>query len=139
MEPVSVLGVSPIEDDRVLLEHVFSHSNWRFDHVHSCAEAVAFARRGGVSVIITAAELPDGSWRDLFNALKEQPAPPRIIVASHLADDKLWAEVLDTGGYDVLGKPFDQQEVIRVVSLAWRQWKHAREQAGADLHRAAGG
>jgi DNA-binding response OmpR family regulator len=139
MEPVSVLGVSPIEDDRVLLEHVFSHSNWKFDHVRSCAEAVAFVSRGGVPVIICAAELPDGNWKDLLGALKQQPAPPRIIVASLLADDKLWAEVLDMGGYDVLGKPFEQREVIRVVSLAWRQWKHEREQAGADVHRAAGG
>lgn len=137
MEAVSVLSVSPSEDDRVLLAHVFSHSNWKLDHVGSCADAIAFAKRGGVGVIISATELPDGSWQDIFNAFKDQPAPPRVIVASHLADDKLWADVLDMGGYDVLGKPFEQSEVIRVVSLAWRQWKHEREQAGG-LYKAAG-
>ncbi|MGE5647876.1 MAG: two-component system response regulator [Acidobacteriota bacterium] len=139
MEAVSVLSVSPTEDDRVLLAHVFSHSNWTLEHVRSCAEAIAAAKRGDVGVIISAAELPDGSWHDIFNAVKDQPAPPRIIVVSNLADDRLWADVLDLGGYDVLGKPFEQNEVIRVVSLAWRQWKHERDVAAGDLHRTAGG
>jgi DNA-binding response OmpR family regulator len=29
--------------------------------------------------------------------------------------NKLWAEVLNLGGYDVLSKPFDPVEVRRVV------------------------
>jgi DNA-binding response OmpR family regulator len=132
MGPVSVLAVTPADDDQVLLEHVFSHSNWRLDRVRTCREALEFLGRTEVSVIICAAALPDASWKELLNEVKQQPAPPRVIVSSPIADDSLWAEVLDMGGYDVLGKPFDQREVIRVVSLAWRQWKHEREQAGRD-------
>lgn len=130
MGAVSVLAVSPADDDRVLLEHIFSHSNWRFDHVRTSGEALEYVKRGGVSVIICAAELPDGTWRDLLCGLKQGTVPPRLIVVSPLADDALWAQVLDMGGYDVLGKPFEQREVIRVVSLAWRQWKHECGQAG---------
>jgi DNA-binding response OmpR family regulator len=124
MGAVSVLAVSPAEDDHVLLEHVFSHSNWKFDRVRTCGEARELLSRSGVGVVICGTELPDGSWRDLLEEVNRRPVPPRLIVASSLADDRLWAEVLDLGGYDVLGKPFDANEVIRVVSLAWRQWKH---------------
>ncbi|HEX8984206.1 MAG TPA: response regulator [Bryobacteraceae bacterium] len=130
MGSASVLAVSPAEDDRILLEHVFSHSNWRFEHVRTCREALETLAGSGVSVVICGTELPDGTWRDLLDALNRQPAPPRLIVASSIADDRLWAEVLDVGGYDVLGKPFDSREVIRVVSLAWRQWKHDSERVG---------
>ena len=42
-----------------------------------------------------------------------------MIVTSRLADDRLWAEVLNLGGYDVLAKPFDASEVARVVGTAW--------------------
>jgi hypothetical protein len=42
-------------------------------------------------------------------------------VASRLADDKLWVDVLNLGGSDVLALPFDHDEVIRSVSLAWRE------------------
>ena len=45
--------------------------------------------------------------------------PPQLIVADRLADDALWAEVLNLGGYDLLMTPFEPEEVLRVVSMAW--------------------
>ncbi len=124
MGPVSILAVSPAEEDHLLLAHVFSHSNWRFDRARTCAEAVEALRSPGVAVVICAAELPDGNWKDLLARLAGERVPPRLIVTSPLAGDDLWAEVLDRGGYDVLSMPFEPPEVMRVVSLAWRQWQH---------------
>lgn len=121
---VSVLAVSAADEDYVSLQHVFSHSKWRLDRARSCQEAGEALRRGEFPVIICAARLPDGTWKDLLTDLRAYAVPPRLIVVSATADDRLWGEVLDQGGYDVLGKPFDAREVIRVVSLAWRQWKH---------------
>lgn len=37
---------------------------------------------------------------------------------NHRADDLLWAEVLNLGGYDVLQTPFEANEVLPVVNLA---------------------
>jgi len=130
MGPVKILAVSPAEEDHLLLSHVFSHSNWNCVAVRTCAEALEVLRPPGVAVVICAAELPDGTWKDLLAKLAGPPAPPRLIVASRLADEHLWAEVLDSGGYDVLGMPFEPPEVIRVVSLAWRQWQHESRSAG---------
>jgi DNA-binding response OmpR family regulator len=123
MGPVTILLVSPAEEDHLLLSHVFSHSNWRFDAARTCAEALEVLGRSAIAVVISAAELPDGTWKDLLEKAGGAAAPPRLIVASRLADDRLWAEVLDRGGYDVLSMPFQPPEVIRVVSLAWRQWQ----------------
>ncbi len=127
MGTVTVLAVSPAEEDHLLLSHVFSHSNWKLDAARTCAEAVEALQRSPISVVICAAELPDGNWKQLLAGLAKKAVPPRLIVVSPLADDRLWAEVLDSGGYDVLGIPFEAPEVIRVVSLAWRQWKHESE------------
>jgi DNA-binding response OmpR family regulator len=55
------------------------------------------------------------------------PDAPLLIVTSRLADEQLWAEALNLGAYDVLAKPFDTEEVIRVLSLAWLHWKHEHE------------
>jgi DNA-binding response OmpR family regulator len=52
--------------------------------------------------------------------------PPFLIVTSRTADERLWAEALNLGAYDVLAKPYNQAEVIRVVSLAWLLWKERR-------------
>jgi len=52
-----------------------------------------------------------------------------LVVTSKLADESLWAEVLNLGGDDVLAQPFDHEEVTRVVRSAvrassdpWRPW-----------------
>lgn len=66
-------------------------------------------------VLICDSDLTDGSWRDLLNELATMPNPPKLIVTSRLADEQLWAEVLNLGGYDVLAKPFESEEVVRVV------------------------
>jgi DNA-binding response OmpR family regulator len=52
-----------------------------------------------------------------------------LIVCSLLADDRLWAEVLNIGGYDVLMKPFLPIEVTRVVRMAARQVRWKRQSA----------
>jgi len=50
------------------------------------------------------------------------PDPPPLIVTSRLADERLWAEVLNLGAFDVIAKPFDRMETMRVISAAWRAW-----------------
>ena len=50
------------------------------------------------------------------------PNAPSLIVTSRLADDRLWAEALNLGAWDVLAKPFHVTEVIRSVRSAWQHW-----------------
>jgi hypothetical protein len=40
-----------------------------------------------------------------------------------VADERLWAEVLNLGGYDVLSTPFAAGEVLRACFLAWQSWR----------------
>ena len=75
----------------------------------------------GVAVVISESCLPAGqTWRDLLAALQATSNPPPLIVTDRLADDQLWAEVLNLGGYDLLAKPFDAREVLRTVQVAHR-------------------
>jgi DNA-binding response OmpR family regulator len=73
-------------------------------------------------VVVCERDLPDGSWKHLLDKVETLARPPRLIVASRLADERLWAEVLNLGGYDVLATPFDADEVYRVVSYAVDSW-----------------
>jgi len=63
-----------------------------------------------VPVILCDSELPDGNWKDLLVAVAGIQSPPLAIVISRLADEYLWAEVLNLGDYDVLAKPFNSGE-----------------------------
>jgi DNA-binding response OmpR family regulator len=57
-----------------------------------------------------------GCWRDLLTRPDGEPRFA-LVVASRLADEALWSEVLNCGGLDVLRKPFAAEEVARVLGL----------------------
>ena len=72
--------------------------------------------------MVCESNLPDGSWKDVIDRTARAANPPAVIVTSRLADDRLWSEVLNRGGYNVLLKPFRALEVLRDVNLAWQDW-----------------
>jgi DNA-binding response OmpR family regulator len=87
-------------------------------------EALSTIRRCRPWVVVCDQTLADGDWRDLLTDLQSVQDMPPLIVFSSLADDRLWAEVLNLGGYDLLTKPFAATEVSRVVKLAAHRGSH---------------
>ena len=120
---VPVLAVTPFEEDHGFLKGIFSHSNWKLLEARTRREALESPRENRSPVVISERDLPDGNWKDIWNELALQADPSPLIVAYRLADDYLWMEALTLGAFDVLVKPFETKEVLRVVSVAWRQWK----------------
>ena len=114
-----ILSVSAMEEDHAILRTMLKP-------VDNCEVDEAITYRnvyrevGDVCVVICEARLPDGGWKDILEDLSLLPDPPPLIVTSRFADEHLWAEVLNLGGYDVLLKPFDRQEVFRIVTGALR-------------------
>ena len=66
------------------------------------------------------------AWKEMLAESVHLPEPPSLIVTSRLADDRLWAEALNLGAYDVLARPFDRAEVVRTVNLARLRWPPSR-------------
>ncbi len=122
----SLLIVSSDEVDRRSLDRILKPDC----HLHRAAtrhEAKTILRRLRPAVVICDQQLTDGNWRDLLTDLQREKGGPPLIVSSHLADDRLWAEVLNLGGYDLLIKPFVPAEVSRVVQMAARRGAQAGE------------
>jgi DNA-binding response OmpR family regulator len=121
-ENISVLVATPHPEDLNSLRHILQHHDWSLSLCTSAREAVEKAAQLGPAILICERDLPDGTWKDVLHRMESMVNPPLILVVSKHADDSLWAEVLNLGGYDVLLKPFDRSEVTRVVGMAWRQW-----------------
>lgn len=120
--PVTVLAVAP-EPDRAVLRRMLEHSRWALVEASTIAEALATLRERLPVVLICEAELPDGTWAELLQHAQNLPVPPPVIVTARQADDDFWMQVLNLGGYNVLGKPFSEREVFEMVSVAWRHRK----------------
>jgi DNA-binding NtrC family response regulator len=134
---VHVLAVSSIESDHTSLSHIFGHTAWTFDSARSVKEAMEKLTHETSPVVLCDETLPDGSWKDMHAFCQTRPNPSYLIVSSHYADDRLWAEVLNLGAYDVLAKPFHSKEVFRVIGLAWRHWTNSRKSAGRAYSHSA--
>jgi DNA-binding response OmpR family regulator len=132
---VTVLAVSPHEEDHILLRAIFGHSNWQLRTARHWHDAQTQLTTRRFSVVVSDAGLPDADWKGVLNGLAKLPDSPVLIVSSRTADERLWAEVLNLGAYDLLMKPFDQTEVVRVIGLAWLNWKRAVETARKSMGR----
>ena len=119
----TVLAISPDADDHSNLAQLSVRGGWRLLSARTCQQALPMIRLNRVAVAICERDLPDGNWTAVFDQLERFPTAPLLIVASRLADDALWAEVLNVGGYDVLLKPLEPKEVIWSVASARRQWE----------------
>lgn len=119
---VSALLVGEYETDRILLRELFRESGWRLVEAIDRRRALDCLNRNPVHVVITESDLPRWHWRRVLNDLRRVPQPPQLIVTSRTADDYLWAEVLNIGGFDVLAQPLERDEVQRVVSSARRHY-----------------
>lgn len=113
------LLISPFEQDHEILHSLFREQGWRLYATDSLRSGLTLLRRRAASVVITEQNLSTGSWKDVLKAVCLMPRPPLVVVSSIHADDYLWAEALNLGAYDVLSKPIERTEAIRLFNGAW--------------------
>ena len=105
----------PPPEDYISLQAVLNHSKWELHKSDSVVSALAVIRRWDISVVICEQDLSPGTWIDMLAELSLLRIVPPLIVTSRLADEKLWGEALNLGAYDLLAKPFERAELIRIV------------------------
>ena len=132
VDPSSLMIVLAAEEDRRSIEAIVAPCQWKVYRAGSCEEAIRFARYTHPRVLLCDDELPDGNWRRIWKALSIGPLPPLLVVASRNADERLWSQVLNAGGFDLLAKPFRTQEVVWAIHCA------AGQKECANCHGAPG-
>ena len=121
---LTVLSVSGNKEDHSSLERIFGHSIEMLFTAQNISTARAVLHEHDVSVVFCERDLMPGTWIDILKHTSLLPHPPSLIVTSRLADERLWAEALNLGAWDVLAKPLDRGEVMRSVKTAWLHWHH---------------
>ena len=118
-ENITLLAICPNREDRQSLENFLDHDHYTIQGALTLREATTLLRNQP-SLVVCEKDLPDGTWKDVFREARDLDNPPPVVVVSRLADERLWAEVLNWGGFDVLLKPFERSEVRRVMGMALR-------------------
>jgi DNA-binding response OmpR family regulator len=118
----AIVSVSPSDEEHDSLGSILELSGLGLFRARALPAALPFLRTRRVAVILCDEDGLPGTWEGALEETRQLTNPPAVIVTSRLADERLWAEALNLGAYDVLLKPFDREEVTRVVGAAWRQW-----------------
>lgn len=127
---VHILCVEPARGECQILETMLRGTVpevWRVWGSPSIASAESIVRTREVPVVFCDSRPASGTWQELLRVLNQLPEPPLLVVTSRLADERLWAEVLNLGAHDVLAKPYEKTEVSWVVSAGLRCWHRRRE------------
>ena len=124
--PVSALLVGEFETDRLLVHDIFRLHHWRLFEARDRRHALECLGKNPVQVVIAESDLPAWNWKRILSDLRRLAHAPQLVVTSRTADDYLWAEVLNVGGYDVLPQPLERDEVERVVASAHRHYDTQR-------------
>jgi DNA-binding NtrC family response regulator len=146
---ITVLSFSPAENDHAVLEQTFREStltlypNCRLalQACPSLGATLAALRERRIPIVLCDRDGQPDAWRDILQASRDLAAPPCVIVTSQLADDREWSELLNAGAFDLLAKPFDKSNVIRIIHSAWVHWQSRyglTEEAGQSEEPATG-
>jgi DNA-binding NtrC family response regulator len=69
-------------------------------------------------LVFVDSELRDGSWRDLLQLVLARRTHCEVVVCARCGDERLWAEVIQCGAFDLVPEPMERQEVVRIMRSA---------------------
>ncbi len=116
----SLLTVGLSVEDCDSLRKILAPHGWEIREAARWVQVYECLRGANCSAVICERNLPDGCWKDVLVELEDwSPSPPLVVTSRH-ADNRLWAEVLNLGGYDVLVTPFDELEVVCLLTQVAR-------------------
>jgi DNA-binding response OmpR family regulator len=114
-----ILFVSKSEADYRTLREVAGSLSQSVVSCGDVQEARTAIRRHELTIVVCEAQgRENGGWQELLG--EAQAAKSLMIVVSRRADERLWAEVLNLGGFDVLALPFDRDGLRWALSSALR-------------------
>jgi CheY-like chemotaxis protein len=130
-EHFPVLIISRSDADRGCLTRILQSAGLKVSSAASLAEALPMLRRRRVPVVVADCELDDGCWMELWNQVRRLPGRPlpRLVLCSGTDDEGLWATIGEEDAFDLLTKPFVEEEVRWSISDAWHAWKREHDLA----------
>jgi DNA-binding NtrC family response regulator len=111
-----LLFVSPYPQDARSLAQMLDDASLSVVHVRNLKDAASKLETGNFQVVVTEANLEDGTWLDLLQLTRSLGT--ELVVTDPWADGRFWAEVINLGAYDLLAQPFHETEVRRLIASA---------------------
>ena len=78
--------------------------------------ALEIIDRGGIELVLTDLRMPRMDGMELLTELAQRPGSPRVIMITAHGSERLAVEAIKQGALDYFAKPFEADEIARVVA-----------------------
>ena len=112
---------------RESLSHWFAEDGYDVVAADSGKQALALLGRRSFDIVITDIRMPGMDGLELQHRILEVDPDLAIIVITAYASVSTAVQALKEGAYDYLAKPFDPEEMTRVVEKAWEKQRLRKE------------
>jgi DNA-binding NtrC family response regulator len=90
----------------------------RIYHASRLEDAKAQLKLTDSRVLLTDRIFQGGTWEDALQMTIRLRPSTALVVTARLADERLWLSVLQRGAYDLIPKPFQADELRRILENA---------------------
>ncbi len=123
-----VLIVENDQTDRIILANIVERTGHEVDFACGGKEALGIYLKGGIDIVVTDLQMPDGDGLELIEALGALLPEPVIIAVSGIGP-KLLTEAESKGAFAALSKPIELIEFVETLAQA------AQDRPGAGASR----
>ncbi len=106
---------------RALLARTLSAS-FEVDEAPDGATALTMLAAHDYAVVVSDVRLPDIGGERVLEAARRRDPPPEVVLMTAFAEVPAAVAALRAGAYDYLAKPFEPDDLARVVSRAAERW-----------------
>ena len=115
---VRVIALTRDADGWHALHSIAESEKWMLLWAHTAERAKELIARYRAGVVICDRDLPNEDWRRVVSELGAIRPAVCTLLASHVADEYLWRELVQQGGFEILAKPFARDRVARAIRFA---------------------
>ena len=120
---IYAIFIGPEDKSFADLYHIFAALAWMLVRADCWQDALHLPVAEGATHFLYRHVPNDSCWIEALTTINMMASLPAFILTSRVGDERLWADVINRGGYDLLLEPFDAVEVQRIVAAAL---KHTR-------------
>jgi len=117
---MTILLASERDDDHQTLQALLHNTRWTVARALSWGDAASFCGRVIKPVILVDRYFQGSDWRFTLSSMVNLESNSCLILLSDVSDQYLWNEVVQLGGFDVLARPFQRSDVLRILEFAQR-------------------
>ena len=118
-----VLAIVGSLQDRETLSDYALTIGWELKLLETVDQALSRAGSQAVALVIIDRDLAEHDWRTSVQRLAKARSNPCVLLASSVVDPYLFQELVKQGGFDVVPKPIQKNELARLGRLALAYWK----------------